>query len=224
MRGKRALTDLTDNTIGGGCKMSKMDERILVVDRGYLFEDEALTFQGLLTDPVKFKHIMKKFNNYFEVRRGDAEVNFEWKQPIPYTIIRRGKEVFVYKRLSGGGEVRLHDQLSIGVGGHMNKINDIRNWNDNLKINMFREIGEELRIDTPLFSDPTIVGIVNDEENEVGRVHICILAVIDLPEDAEVEVQETEQLEGYWIRTKDLTKAGLFESLESWSQIAAGIL
>lgn len=205
--------------------MSKMDERILVVDRSHLFRNETLAFQGVLMDKDSVKYIMKRFKNYRVVRRGDAEENKALKQPIPYAIITRGDEVFVYKRLTGGGETRLHDSLSIGVGGHMNRTNDVRDWNTNLMINLYRELTEELEIvvDSP-FEEPEIIGLINDDENEVGQVHIGILAVLNLPEDAEVTVRETDKLEGYWIRTKDLTKHTLFACLEPWSQIAVEAL
>lgn len=208
--------------------MGKMDEKILAVERSFLFENEELTFQGLLTDKDKVKYLTKKFDKCIEVRRGDAEENKEWKQPIPYAIIRRGEEVFLYKRLKKGGEERLHDRLSIGVGGHMNRINDIRNWKSNFMINLHRELGEELdiKVSQRRAIEPTVIGLINadNDPNGAGLYHIGILAVLDLPEGSEVEVRETEQLEGYWVRSKDLRKSPLFEGLEDWSKIAVDAL
>jgi predicted NUDIX family phosphoesterase len=204
--------------------MSKMDEMILAVDREHLFESELLTFQGILIDPKSINRIMKKFDKYKEVRRGDAEYDVTLKQPIPYAVIRRGDEVFVYKRLEGSGEERLHNQLSIGIGGHMNRVNDIRNWRDNLEINFMRELHEELDITSTGFIEPKILGLINDDDDDSGLYHIGILMVLDLPRNAEVEVSETDQIEGYWLRAKDLNKSGLFESLESWSQFAVEVL
>lgn len=205
--------------------MGKMDEQILAVDRKYLFEEEQLTFQGVTTDENLVKHIMKKFRNYIEVRRGDAEANEYWKQPIPYAIIRRGDDVFLYKRLKEGGEARLHDQLSIGVGGHMNRFSGIYNWDDNLRINLYRELNEELDIEVVGSKvDFKTVGLINDDLNDVGKVHIGILVVVDLPLEAKVTVKETDKLDGHWTRIKDLEKSPLFESLETWSQMALKVL
>jgi predicted NUDIX family phosphoesterase len=197
--------------------MGKNDEMILVVDRDDLFEGELFAFEGVETKKKMVNYYMRKFSKYREVRRGDAETNEAWKQPIPSVIIKRGEEVFVYKRLSGGGEERLHDQLSLTVGGHMNRINDVRNWNTNLVMNIQRELYEEVSILGP-HKLPELVGILNDDTNEVGRVHIGIICVLELQEGVEVEVRETDVLEGYWLRAKDLTKAGLFDALESWSK------
>lgn len=209
--------------------MGKMDEQILAVERSYLFENEEIAFQGLLTDKNQLKYLMKKFDRYIEVRRGDAEEDLKLKQPIPYAIIRRGEEVFLYKRLKKGGEARLHDKLSIGVGGHMNRINDVRNWQSNLMINMYRELGEELDIKLPNKHsvEPEIIGLLNndnDPDDEAGNYHIGILAVLNLPTEATVTVRETEQLDGCWVRAKDLKKAGMYEALEGWSKIAVEVL
>lgn len=204
--------------------MSKMDERILAVFRNELFEDEHLAFQGLLTDEDEVARLMDKFNDFIEVRRGDAENDDTLKQPIPYVIIRRGESVFLYKRLGKGGETRLHDQLSIGVGGHMNK--EYNYWDENLSINILRELEEELEIKTKhkFVIKPKPIGLINDDLNEVGRMHICILLIVDIPHEASVEVKETDTLEGYWVRIKDLKKSPLHEQLETWSQMAADIL
>lgn len=204
--------------------MGKMDERILVVNRYDFFENNYFAFQGLETNKRVVNYLMKKFKKYTVMRRGDAEKNPEYKQPIPSVILRRGDEVFVYKRLKAGGEARLHDQLSITVGGHMNRLNDVRNWDVNLTLNMHRELEEEVNIENCLYGEPELIGLINDDENEVGQVHIGILYVLDLPDHAEVTVKETNKLEGYWIRTRDLTKTPLFESLESWSQFAVEVL
>jgi len=202
--------------------MGKMDEMILAVDRDVLFENEAYAFQGVLTDGQGVKHVMNNLKMYKEIRRGDAEEDETLKQPIPYVILKRGDEVFVYKRLSGGGEARLHDQLSIGVGGHMNRIKGVTTWYHTLMINLYRELREELNIDidSRLIPEPKIVGLINDDNGDAGLYHIGILMVIELPLDTEVTVREIEQLEGYWIRSKDLKKEPLFESLETWSQFA----
>ncbi len=201
-------------------------EMIMVVERDVLFENEKLTFQGLLTDGVRVDQIMKNFKYYEELRRDVAESLETYKQPIPYTIIRCGEDVFLYKRLKGSGESRLHDQLSIGIGGHMNPVNDVLNWNLNLITNLIREVNEEITIETNPFYEvePKVIGLINDDSNEVGRVHIAILSIIDLPEDSVITIKETDKLEGHWVRIRDLRKTPLYDNLETWSQIALGAL
>lgn len=202
--------------------MSKMDERILVVDRGFLFDHEMSTFQGVLTDVEKVGYLMTKFHRCFEVRRGDAEENEGWKQPIIYMVIKRGKEVFVYERLRGGGENRLHNQKSIGIGGHINNIN--KDWNTTFELNAYRELFEELWITNFNLHDIKVVGLINDDENAVGRVHIGILTLIELPEECEVFVREINKIKGDWTHIDRLLEDGVYNGLETWSQFVVKVL
>lgn len=215
--------------------MSKMDEIIIVVPRDALFENEKLVFQGTLMrddegEDKGSRIIANMESSYTTMRRGDAEENPAFKQPIPYAVIRRGDQIFVYKRLSGGGETRLHDKLSIGVGGHMNDLPEeekllLENFNfyTLLSDNLERELSEELRIGTNE-REAAIVGLINDDSSEVSRVHIGVLVVMDIADSVEVEVNEPEQLEGFWLSISDLLKPEVYNRLESWSQIATKVL
>jgi predicted NUDIX family phosphoesterase len=209
--------------------MKKWEEQIIVVPRRELFSNGKLIFQGTETDPDKVQQILLNIEAFHNVMRrgggyadpesvgGNAEINFNLKQPIPYAVIKRGHEVFVYERLEGGGETRLHGKLSIGVGGHMNKNGG---FNESLIDNLNRELNEELDIQTNSMHLET-VGLINDDVNEVGRVHIGLLVVVTVPEGTVVEVREKDQLKGQWVPIAVLVEdSGVYERLESWSQIA----
>ena len=43
-----------------------------------------------------------------------------YKQVIPYLVLRDGERWFLMRRTRAGGDARLHDLWSIGVGGHLN--------------------------------------------------------------------------------------------------------
>ncbi|PAD70538.1 hypothetical protein CHH83_01685 [Bacillus sp. 7586-K] len=202
---------------------NKMNEIILVSPREKIFNNEQLYFQGLLTDKHRVNQIMKNLSsNYSEMRRGDAEENELFKQPIPYVLITQDKKVFAYKRLKAGGETRLHDQLSTGVGGHMNMTNH-STFEEILVDNLKREIEEELIINISN-AELDFIGLVNDDENEVGKVHLGILATLKLPENETVEVREKDQLEGLWFTIEELKQPETFNKLETWSQYAIEVL
>ncbi|MNS83380.1 hypothetical protein D3C72_1171650 [compost metagenome] len=134
--------------------------------------------------------------------------------------------MFVYKRLKAGGETRLHDKLSIGVGGHMNDLSEedkelIPNYGFTTIVtdNLERELDEELLIiceDRQL----EIFGLLNDDSDDVGKVHLGLLVVIDLSAEATVEVKEKDQLEGEWVKTSLLYSDDIFSRLENWSKIS----
>jgi predicted NUDIX family phosphoesterase len=203
--------------------MSKMDEMIIVTPRVDVFNNETLTFQGVNSDKTTLKKVVSNLaNNYSVMRRGDAEEDPTYKQPIPYCVLKRNDEVYIYERLQGGGESKLHGKLSLGVGGHMNKF-EVEDFYEQLSVNLERELEEELHIDGERLSLDTI-GLINDDENEVGHVHIGLLVIAELKDDTQVSVRETDQLKGYWIKISELRNKETFDRLESWSQFVAKIL
>lgn len=203
--------------------MGKMDEQILVVKRTELFDNERLAFQGIEKEPDRITRLMSNISSHYSVmRRGDAEEDQSFKQPIPYVVIRKGNELFMYKRLSGGGEVRLHDKLSLGTGGHMNDEKS-SNFEEVLEINLLRELEEELDIQAADREFNTI-GFINDDVEEVGKVHIGLLVTLDLDKDATVSVREIDQLEGKWTTIEELLQPDIYGRLESWSKFVVDVL
>lgn len=201
-----------------------MDEIILVVPREKLFASETLHFHGVEQEEQKVAVLSANIaDNYSTMRRGDAEENADYKQPIPYCVIRRGSDIYMYKRLGGGGETRLFDKLSIGAGGHMNDNPELPSFKAVLQDNLSRELEEELEIIASARTFTTI-GFINDDENEVGKVHIGLLVILDIDAEGEVNVRETDQLEGQWVSVEQLREEPNYSKLESWSQIVTKVL
>ena len=140
-----------------------------------------------------------------------AEESPEYKQIIPYVAIVRGDEVFATRRLNKGGESRLHGLMSLGVGGHINEIDrDHGQWLMNC---LRREIEEE--VDIADFGTLTLRGLINDNGNDVGSVHLGFFFTLTTAGD--VFVRETEKLEGGFVPLASLPAAA--ERMETWSRI-----
>ena len=140
-----------------------------------------------------------------------AEESPEYKQIIPYVSIVKGDTVFATRRLNKGGEARLHGKLSLGVGGHINEIDrDHGEWLMNC---LRREIEEE--VDIADFGVLTLRGLINDNANDVGSVHLGFFFTLTTVGD--VFVRETEKLEGGFIPLSSLSSAT--GEMESWSEI-----
>ncbi|CUX93582.1 hypothetical protein [Bacillus velezensis] len=205
--------------------MNKMDEIILAAPRSDVFQNEMLTFQGVNSEDERIIKIMAQIEaHFFEIRRGDAEEDPRFKQPIPYVVIRRDDEVFVYERLAGGGESRLHNKLSLGFGGHMNPMEGAATFSEVLKQNTDRELAEELYIREEDKQNIVTLGLINDDENDVGKVHIGILSALQLAPAAQVEVKEKDQIAGRWMKLSELKEENVYQRLEAWSQFVADIL
>lgn len=136
-----------------------------------------------------------------------AERSPEWRQIIPYVVIRHGDDVFTLQRTAKQTEARLHHKVSIGIGGHINPGHDLI---DGLQ----KELDEEVRIEGDY--ELRFVGIINEESTEVGRVHLGACFVLDSP-TRDVVVVETEKMRGAWMSRAQLAAAR--EAMETWSQI-----
>ncbi|MGF0347665.1 hypothetical protein ACQR3P_28910 [Rhodococcus sp. IEGM1300] len=157
----------------------------------------------------------------YSIRRGDCEQDPTYKQIIPYVILRHEGKYFAYKRLSGSGEQRLVNQISIGVGGHMNLCPvdaDLEAFERVVTTEAMRELHEELIIgkDVTVYFDPKSMHVLNDDVNKVGQVHIGIVYVVDLDSD-DIRVRETESLEGGFVTEEYLMEN--IDKLESWTKI-----
>ncbi|WP_026859745.1 NUDIX domain-containing protein [Jeotgalicoccus psychrophilus] len=196
--------------------MSKFDEQILVVKRDTLFDGETNAFNGFISkDDNRYKEIVKTFGEFEVKRRGDMEEDPSFKQLISYCIIRNNDETLVYKRLDGGGETRLHGLLSIGVGGHMNDVESEGDIDGKLRVNAARELEEEVGLSTDDVKNIEIHGLINDDDNEVGKVHIGLVLKIDIEKDKVINNEEdTIALE--WVKNDVLETMSPYES---WSEL-----
>lgn len=190
-------------------------EQVLVVSRP-LF-DSIGTFQGLRTDglDLAIERLLDPENHFF-MDRAEAEADPTHKQLIPYCLIRCGSSILNYTRGKSGGEDRLHALRSVGVGGHINPVDtgNGRTGKDAYFAAVERELQEELVFDSAHTN--RIAGLLNDDSNEVGRVHLGIVHVIDL-ENTLVHAREDALANLSFNELVEL-QGPLFPNLESWSQ------
>ena len=184
-----------------------MTEQVMVVRREDLEAHIAGKQYDLIverTDEI-FTIIESK---HFFIDRPLAETSPQFKQIIPYVVIRHGDSYFLLRRLKKQTEARLHEKLSLGIGGHINP--DTPTLLGGLK----KELEEEVDVASPY--DLQFVGILNDESTDVGQVHLGAVYTLTAS-SRDVTVLETEKMAGEWVNTADL--APLRERMETWSQI-----
>jgi predicted NUDIX family phosphoesterase len=147
-------------------------------------------------------------DEHFFIDRPVAEESPQYKQIIPYVVIRHGDRFYLLQRTKKQTESRLHLKHSIGIGGHINP--DTPDLIDGLH----KELEEEVAVEGDY--DLTFAGILIDTTNEVSNVHLGLVYILDAATD-DVTVRETEKMTGRWATADDV--AAVYESLESWSQI-----
>jgi len=142
-----------------------------------------------------------------------AEDDPTHKQLIPYVVVRDGSRTFLMERTSAGGDPRLHGKASIGVGGHLNPVDE---GEDALDAGLRREWAEELEADwAPEFR---LVGFLNDDSNPVGAVHLGVVFTVEAL-GRPVAVREHEKLSGAFAEADAIADA--WDRLETWSQLVA---
>ncbi len=188
------------------------EEDVLVVPRSELIEADVLPDGFIARGWERVLEIVAT-NGVFH-RRSLAENDITFKQVIPYAVVTFGGLVFLFRRTDRGGEARLHKKLSIGVGGHINP--EGGGIGRQVEAGLLRELSEELVFESPFRYRP--VGLINDEENPVGQVHIGIVYQVTAS-DERVKVRETEILEGGFVPVTSLRP--LLSSMESWSRLVA---
>ena len=145
--------------------------------------------------------------------RSTMEADPSWKQVIPYPILRDGPRWFLMRRTRAGGDERLHDRYSIGVGGHVNPVDG--GLDGNLTRALEREWTEELDVDfVPAFR---FVGLLNDDTTPVGQVHLGLVFEGDAG-GRPVAIRETDKLSGGFVETAEVAEVA--DRLETWSRLA----
>ncbi len=140
--------------------------------------------------------------------RAEAEDDPAWKQLIPYLVLRDGERIFLMRRTRAGGDARLHDRFTIGVGGHVNP------GDDSLEGALRREWREEL--DAPFEPDFRLVGLLNDDGDPVGAVHLGVVYVADA-RGRPAAIRETEKLSGGFAWPAAVR--AVRDRMETWSSL-----
>lgn len=153
-------------------------EKVMCIRRKLL--DNLGAFQGVEFNVERY---LSELNPrvFCYVGRDVVETDYSYKQIIPYVVVVCGSQILRYSRGKKGGEGRLNDNLSIGVGGHLNSDDD--NYVNPYDGGLSREIREELGVEIPSGSNHTVfqpLALVNDDSNDVGRAHLGIVHVLEV--------------------------------------------
>ncbi len=200
------------------------NEKILVIPRTEFVEFSGFTPNDAVHNPGKYltSHPDEPNLATFMVRH-EAEESPFFIQVLPYILLVCGQDIFTYSRNKKGGEARLHDKLSVGIGGHIEDT-DHPNPLEAYLAGALREIQEEVGLEIPIGAlQNTVVGMLHDPLTPVGRVHLGIMHVLLLPAaemTTALACAEDTMSEPCLMNIQELIGSDLFESLEPWSQYA----
>lgn len=231
-------------------KMALCIKRQDLVDLNRVLRYPELVGQMLADAPQEFLRLATTLED-----RATCETDPSLLQLLPYVLIQRADtgQYFMYCRGKGGAEARLHGNLSIGVGGHVDteaaKTVQMFEGMDTIESDLMvhldteavREVTEEVGIrflsgeeDSAEveFQDFLEVPpnmwtgtLIYDDTNEVGKVHLGMLFTLVIADASVLGSEEVGVIEGsQWLHAHELLEPDVFARLENWSKIVATTL
>ena len=122
--------------------------------------------------------------------------------------MRDGQRLFLMQRTKAGGDARLHDLYSLGIGGHLNP------EDGGVLAGLRREFHEEMVAEWE--PEPRLIGLLKDDDVLVGQVHLGVVFEADAAGRA-LSVRETDKLSGRFVAPAACEP--VYEDMETWSQL-----
>jgi predicted NUDIX family phosphoesterase len=188
-----------------------MEEEVLVFPAILL--DQLGPFAGFTGDVDRYLPSILDPAHLSYLPRSLAEDDPTHKQLIPYVVLRCQDQVFCYARGRAGGESRLHDRLSLGVGGHICREDGDRGLVA-YETGFARELAEEVHIDAA--STSRVAGLLYDPTTPVGRVHVGVVHLFELTSPTVRAVDPSLADGRFWTLAEIRSASG---RLENWSAL-----
>jgi len=191
-----------------------MNEHILCFRTKLL--DDLGRFQGIsFAIDRYFPRIVTPPNCHYVPRR-EAEHNPSQKQIIPYVLFTYKDLIFSYRRGKRGGEKRLHEEYSVGIGGHIEATDLTLFSQDQVGYadGVLREVYEEVKLSCEY--EEACVALINDDSNEVGSVHFGVVHVWKLADQC-IEKKDSSITDAGLIPIEKALRS--ISRYETWSQL-----
>lgn len=182
-------------------------ERVLVLPRELALPDGG--WQGI--DSSHTVELVNKVSKGKEFRpRNEVEENPSFKQIIPYIVFKHEDGYLLMQRTDAGREHRLHNNYSIGIGGHIREEDlgsgDVLDWAQ-------REFHEEVQFEGSI--QASVLGVLNDDSNPVGEVHLGVIILVE-GDSPEIRVKGEHKF-GRLLRLEEMEE--FYPEMENWSQV-----
>ncbi len=201
-------------------------EMVWVVPAQEINRFDGLSNCAITTEISDLEQVPAMLGTAFFNARQDVEESPLFKQIIPYLIVSCGGKILSYTR--AGTEKRLTGLVSIGLGGHLNPEDAHERYTEMVRLCARREVAEELYIEgvdnifTEFPSHFVLSGVVYDDSDDVGKVHLGLVLRCDVSEGVAQKLRlSDENKDMEWKTWRELQEG--YEELEGWSQICVDV-
>ena len=150
-------------------------------------------------------------------KRSGMEENSSFKQLITYAVISNEDSYYLFRRMAGQAEKRLHNKLHLGVGGHVNPDESFEPDTQYLISELKRELFEEVKfLNDCTIERITFTGFINDDTIPVGRFHLGLMYEIRIS-SRDIIINETDKMCAEWVDRPDLGR--YYEEMETWTKV-----
>ncbi len=195
--------------------MPKHQEHIICIKASQVAHSE----NGMVDYKLKLSDLMIG-------QRASLEKDTDFRQVLPISVFTHKGKVWAYERTKSGGEEKLHNMISLSVGGHWD-IEDLKldgsviDLEASLHIAMKRELYEEILLEAKIVNSKRLDYMICADNNEVDRVHVAIIWVHEL--DSELISSAEAKLEAIgFVSPADLLTDKY--NCETWTRIISEIL
>lgn len=197
----------------------KNNEFVLCISKFYFDSLKEVKAQKL---DVKDIFDLMDATGVFRTRK-EVEYDYKYLQIIPYVVVMNNNKVYATHRL--GGDERLQGKVGY-LGGHVNNA-DLKgkvDFKETIKNCIKREMQEETTINKDFKYN--ILTYFYDDTNDVSKVHLCLLVVVNLDDKQakKLSIKEKDKLAGKWYTLEELESLHDKELLENWCKLATDLL
>lgn len=211
-------------------KPPKIRPMVLCIERSALTDQDVpqntsgvFPFDLALVDGQDYHFLNRKRVDHIKAHLDSASV--QMPQVLVYAMIRKGDKYFSYSR-GKAGEIKLQDKRSIGLGGHADLPNNLKDYLVDgmltpesvikfLNYNLDKELWEEVKLDLDGYHY-TYEQVIIDLQDAVGVVHIGIPTIIDVADSIELTVTD-ETPDHQWLTIDELKDT--VDQYEGWSRL-----
>lgn len=159
-------------------------------------------------------------------QRAMLEQDDDFRQVLAISLFTCQGKVWAYRRTPKGGESRLHNKVSVCVGGHWDAEDivfrdGVIDLDASLDQAIARELREEVRISATIISSRRQPKFICCDDSEVDRVHMAMVWVHEL--DGEGIESAEAQLETLGFFSPQELLTGDY-NLENWARLGCLIL